>query len=480
MRRVIALLASVAFAVVLLSGAYREDGVPTAEAQTAPNPNFVFILADDLRKDDLNLKYMPKTRSLLAERGMSFNNAYVSNALCCPSRATIMRGQYAHNSGVWINTNSSIGGWEAFFDKGYQQDNVATYLQAAGYKTALIGKYINQYAGTGKPAVWDKWFATIDPTTYNFFNYDINNNGTVQHFGSSDSDYKTDVLRRQTKTFIENNATQPFFAYVAPIAPHAPATPAPRHAHTFDGAKAPRLSSFNEVDVSDKPPWIQSLPRLTATQIANIDNRHERRIESLQAVDGLVEGVVNSLNDAGVMSNTYIFFTTDNGWHHGEHRIPQEKWRPYEEPSHVPLLVRGPGIQAGSTTNKLALNTDYLPTFTDLSADAQTPSYVDGRSLKPVFNGSATTWRDAILLEAARRTSTDGLNAPTYYGIRTSAGRKYIEYNSGDRELYNLGSDPYERFNNYNPAAPPRDLASRLQALKTCAQDTCRTAEGGQ
>src|SRR5918998_311405 len=287
MRRVIALLASVAFAVVLLSGAYREDGVPTAEAQTAPNPNIVFILTDDLRKDDLNLKYMPKTRSLLAERGMSFNNAYVSNALCCPSRATIMRGQYAHNSGVWINTNSSIGGWEAFFNKGYQQDNVATYLQAAGYKTALIGKYINQYAGTGKPAVWDKWFATLDPTTYNFFNYDINNNGTVQHFGSSDSDYKTDVLRRQTQTFIDASAAQgdPFFAYVAPIAPHAPATPAPRHAHTFDGAKAPRLSSFNEVDVSDKPPWIQSLPRLTATQIANIDNRHERRIESLQAVE---------------------------------------------------------------------------------------------------------------------------------------------------------------------------------------------------
>jgi N-acetylglucosamine-6-sulfatase len=485
MRRVIALLASVTLAVVLLSGAYREDGVPTAEAQIAPNPNFVFILVDDMRKDDL--RYMPKTRSLLAQRGMSFNNAYVSNALCCPSRATTMRGQYAHNSGVWINTNSSNGGWEAYKSKGYEQDNVATRLHDAGYRTALIGKYINQYQGTSKPAGWDKWFVTYG---YNFFNYDINDNGTVRHYGGTEGDYLTDVLKRQTQTFIDTSAAQgnPFFAYVAPIAPHHPATPAPRHAHTYDGAKAPRLPSFNEANVSDKPPWIRSLPRLTATQIANIDNRHERRIESLQAVDGLVEGVVNKLRAEEALRNTYIFFTTDNGWHHGEHRIPQEKWRPYEEPSHVPLLVRGPGVGAGSTTPKLALNTDFFPTFTTL-AGIPTPSYVDGRSLRPVLRGSATAWRSAILLEAARRTSIDGRDAPAYYGIRTSDRRKYIEYASGHRELYNLGADPYERFNNYNTAAPPRDLASRLQALKSCRPEPkdidsttvpCRTAEGGQ
>ena len=476
-------------AAVLVVGVAAPPGqVEESEAQMRERPNIVFILTDDL--DARSVSVMPELESQLIEKGTTFNNAFVTDPLCCPSRATILRGQYAHNTNVWLNTNSSIGGWEAFFNRGYQQDNVASRLDAAGYRTALIGKYINQYGGTGKPAVWDKWFATIDPTTYNFFNYDINDNGTVTHYGEAESDYKTDVLRRQTKSFIDTSAAQgnPFFAYVAPIAPHLPSTPAPRHVHDFDGEKAPRLSSFNEADVSDKPPWIQSLPKLTATQIANIDNRHEMRVESLQAVDGLVEGVVNSLNDAGAMSNTYIFFTTDNGWHHGEHRIPSEKWRPYEESSNVPLLVRGPGVGWGTTTYKLALNTDYFPTFTDLSVDAQTPSYVDGRSLKPVLNGSAATWRDAILLEAAQRTSYDGRDAPAYSGILTSDGRKYIEYNSGHRELYNLGSDPYERFNNYNPAAPPSALVTRLQALKTCRPETtdttnttvpCSVAENG-
>jgi N-acetylglucosamine-6-sulfatase len=446
--------------------------------QTAPaKPNYVFILVDDMRKDDL--KYMPKTRALLAQGGMSFNNAYVSNALCCPSRATIMRGQYSHNSGVWTTHNSSIGGsWEAYKSKGYEQDNVATRLHDAGYRTALIGKYLNHYPGTSVPLGWNHWFATF---SQKYFDYDVNDNGTIRHFGMRDSDYLTDVLRRETVAFIGNSAADgvPFFAYVAPNAPHNPAIPAPRDAHTYDGEKAPRLPSFNEADVSDKPSWIQSLPRLSTDQIAKSDFLHKWRVESLQAVDDLVEGVVNKLNNAGVMRNTYIFFTSDNGWHHGEHRIPAGKWRPYEESNHIPLLVRGPGVAAGSTTTKLALNTDYFPTFTTL-AGIPTPSYVDGRSLRPVIKGNSTAWRSAILLEAAERRSYDERPSPAYYGIRTSDGRKYLEYDSGHRELYNLGADPYERFNNYNTAAPPSDLATRLQALKVCAGDTCHQAEGGQ
>ncbi len=488
MRRLIALLTSVAFAVGLLffsSYIGSTDSISKAEAQT-PQPNIVFILVDDMRKDDL--KYMPKTQNLLTNEGKYFANAFVSNPICCPSRATIMRGQYAHNSGIWTNTNSSIGGWQAYAAKGYEDDgvntnnNVATTLKSAGYRTALIGKYINQYEGTSKPPGWDIWFATLHPTISNYFDYDINNNGAVQHFGTNETAYKTDVIRRQTKSFIENNATQPFFAYVTPVAPHLPATPAPRHAHTFDGEKAPRLPSFNEKDVSDKPSWIRSMSTLTATQIANIDTRHEKRVESLQAVDGVVEGVINSLNAAGVMNNTYIFFTSDNGWFHGEHRIPQEKYRPYEEDIRVPLIVRGPGVAAKTTTDRLVLNTDYFPTFTDL-AGVQTPSYVDGRSLKPVLDGSATTWRDAILIEGPQYNNS----VPPYRGIRTldaNTQQKYVEYKrSSERELYYLGVvDPNELTNKYEPAAPPDVLASRLQALKTCAPDatvTCRAAEDG-
>jgi N-acetylglucosamine-6-sulfatase len=457
----------------------QEERIPQAVGNTraAPaKPNYVFILLDDMRKDEL--KYMPKTKALLAQRGMSFENAYVSNALCCPSRATIMRGQYSHNSGVWTTHNSSIGGWETYKNRGHEQDNVATRLQNAGYRTALIGKYLNGYKESYVPPGWNDWFAMFGQK---YSDYDVNDDGTIRHFGARESDYRTDVLRRETEEFIGNSAADgvPFFAYVATNAPHFPATPAPRDEHTYDGTKAPRPPSFDEADVSDKPPWIRQLTRLRTDQIAHIDNLHEKRIESLRAVDDLVEGEVNEIEDAGVMSDTYIFFTSDNGWHHGEHRIPREKWRPYEEDVHMPLVVRGPGVPVGSSTDKLALNTDFFPTFTTL-AGIPTPGYVDGRSLEPVMKSNSTSWRSAILLEAAERHSYDRRLSPGYYGILTSEGKKYIEYASGHRELYDLETDPNELLNNYNTFAPPTDLARRLQALKVCAGDTCQQAEGGQ
>jgi len=498
MRRIILLLASVGLAVGLLFfGTYTgtTDDMSKAQAQktvttASAQPNIVFILTDDMRKDDL--KYMPKTNSLLSQKGMRFENAFVSNALCCPSRATIMRGQYSHNNGVWSNSSthsSSItsGGLQAYQDNGNEADNVATRLQDAGYRTGLFGKYLNGYTNTTyQPSGWNRWFATFSTGHSHYFEYNVNDDGTIRHYGTKDSDYRTDVLSRKTNAFISKGAAQstPFFAYVAPNAPHPPATPAPRDVHTYDGVKAPRLPSFNEKDVSDKPSWIRKRPMLSADAISAIDARHEHRVESLQAVDDLVQGVVSTLKNSGVMSNTYIFFTSDNGWHHGEHRIQVGKERPYEEDIHMPLVVRGPGVAAGSTTDKLTLNTDYLPTFTDLACssspcDTQNWSYVpDGRSLERVLNGSVTSWRSAILLEAAANYS------PAYYGIRTiSTGdtpeRKYVEYVGGERELYDLDAGPYERINRYNTAMLPADLDSRLQALKSCAGNTCRTAEDG-
>jgi N-acetylglucosamine-6-sulfatase len=264
---------------------------------------------------------------------------------------------------------------------------------------------------------------------------------------------------------------------VAPVAPHLPATPAPRDAHAYDGINGPRLRSFNERNVSDKPSWIRNRPRLTTAQIADIDTRHQRRAESLQAVDDLVEEVVDTLKkpapDSTIpLDNTYIFFTSDNGFFHGEHRIPLEKYRPYEEDIRVPLLVRGPGIKAGSTTQKLALNTDYLTTFARL-ANTPKPAYVDGRSLTGVLDGSAPTWRHAILIEGPQYKTV-----PPYRGIRTQDGttqRKYVEYGgTSQREMYYLGADPRELD---NKSVPPAGLAARLDALRVCKADTCRAAE---
>jgi N-acetylglucosamine-6-sulfatase len=468
MKKTVLVLASMALAIVLLSGA--NSSAPVV-AQTNPaKPNFVYILADDMRYDDL--KYMPKTRSLLGARGMRFKETFVSFPICCPSRATIMRGQYAHNTGQWFPDR----GWQAYKAAGYERDNVATRLRDAGYRTGLFGKYLNGYsrssAGTYVPPGWVDWFAS----EIGYYKYDVNDNGTIVHYGSEKSDYSTDVIRKRTQQFIDKSVSKrkPFFAYVAPKAPHRPRIPAPRDVHTYDGEKAPRPTSFNEHDVSDKPPWISSLPPLSNDQIAQIDARQEDRAETLQALDDLVEGVVNKLRSEGVLNNTYIFFTSDNGWESGEHRIPEGKQQPYEESIHMPLLVRGPEVTAGSTTNKLALNTDYLPTFTDL-AGIPRPSYVDGRSLRPILEGRATTWRTAILLEIRHREQT-----MSSYGIRTSNGSKYIEYDGGFRELYNLKTDSYELSNDYDAASPPTSLMERLlQALKGCARTSCRVAENG-
>ena len=322
------------------------------------------------------------------------------------------------------------------------------------------------------PPRWDDWFAVLP----GYFDYQVIDNGTKKYFGTRDSDYSIDVLRRETQSFIAASdvAGKPFFAYVAPYAPHLPAIPAPRHANTFDGVEAPRLPSFDESDMSDKPPWLQSRHLASQTQIAEINARHEGRVESLQSVDELVGAVINKLRNVGALDNTYVVFTSDNGWHHGEHRIKAGKYEPYEESIRIPLLVRGPGVQAGATTNKLTLNTDFLPTFTDF-AGVTTPEYVDGRSLRPVLEGNTPTWRTAFLLERRR---DEDFERPSLYGIRTSDGKKYIEYEGGFKELYDLKADPYELNNSYNANSAPADLATRLSALKGCAGATCRSAEG--
>jgi len=510
-----------------MTASYKQSSL----AQTAADPprNIVFILTDDMRKDDLNSTYMPQTTKELVEKGMSFQNAFVSNPLCCPSRATILRGQYSHNNKVWFNNNVfdpdpnvRDGGWLGYKGNGYEADNLATHLQAAGYKTGLFGKYLNGYGTSGPSDVpakgWDRWFAFKQPGYYNYdvtHNYDLTRNdcepkpGTTTHFGSTSSAYSTDVLNTQVQNFIEFMGAcaqgQPFFAYVSPYAPHGPATAATRDRHTFDPAKAPRLASFNERDVSDKPPWIKSLRRLTSDDIASIDQRHENRIESLQAVDDLVAGVVSKLREKGMLSNTYIVFTSDNGWHHGEHRIRSGKARPYEESVRVPLVISGPGVPPvppEEQPDELVLNTDYFPTFMDLAgAGARTPTYVDGRSLRPLLLPDPTVppppWRTAILIEGRKFSADPEIELDVNYNAIRTSTHKYIEYEGGFRELYDFtpgtpGADPNELTNIYSsadPTVPPRpDLKARLDALRSCqpqddlatpeVEKPCKAAEG--
>jgi arylsulfatase A-like enzyme len=448
-------------------------------------PNLVLIVADDLDQNLGTLQHMPNLHRLLVQEGLTFSDFFVTNSLCGPSRATLLRGQYTHSHGVGSN-ESPAGAFETFHRMGHESSTLATWLQGAGYRTMLLGKYLNGYPEGGsrahRPPGWSEFVSPVDNEAYKGFNYRLNENGRIVSYGDRTRDYLTDVLARKAEELLRRSGGTPFFLYLTPYAPHHPATPAPRHDRLFAGAKVPRAPSFNEADVSDKP-----APRsaLAGSEIDDVDSLYRSRLQSMQAVDEMIARVVEILENSGRLGETYIFFTSDNGFHMGQHRLRPQKATPYEEDVRVPLIVRGPGIPAGETlSGYLAGNVDLAPTLAEL-ADVGTPHFVDGRSLAPLLRGDRPapgTWRQALLLE---QYSDEGLIAPSprsprpvFVGLRTLR-YKYVEYWTGVREIYDLASDPYE-LSNFGGTAPPElvaPLSSLLRSLSTCAGAACRSAE---
>jgi N-acetylglucosamine-6-sulfatase len=454
-------------------------------------PNIMFILTDDMRASDLD--YMPNTRNLLAKQGVKFTNAYVTRSLCCPSRATILRGQYAHNHNVWTNV-APAGGFKKFYDQGLENSTIATWLDAAGYDTILIGKYLNGYGSyrnghyshytstTYVPSGWDRWYGWEGPYRDADTKYEINDNGQMVTYYRSDI-HETDLYARTAEHFLRQTASEaPFFMYLAPNVPHYPSYYAPRHADMFSDEQLPRPPSFNEDDVSDKPEWVRNETRLSSTDGDSLTNFYRDRLRALQSVDEMVERLVHTLTDTGELSNTYIVFTSDNGIQLGEHRL-RAKGTAYEEVVHVPLLVRGPGVPQGATRSQMVLNNDLAPTFADLSS-TKVPSFVDGRSLKPLLSARPpVSWRRAFLIEH-RRSAEEHPTVraiPDYNAVRTSQ-YLYVEYpTTGEKELYNLRADPYQMNNLYASASPTLlgHLQATLDELESCAGDTCTAAENG-
>ena len=393
--------------------------VPAAGNGADPpsHPNILFVLTDDL--DRTELAVMPNVSTLLADQGVSFNNYFVSVSLCCPSRSTTLRGQYSHNTGVETNGGTN-GGFETAHRLGLERSTIATWLHKAGYRTALVGKYLNGYPNTATlpyrvllVVQWDS--PTVGGNPYAEFDYTLNENGNLVHYGSEPRDYGTDVYTEKTIGFIDQAAAdhKPFFAYLATYAPHQPATPAPRDKQLFPGVHAPRTASYDEADVSGKPAFIRSLPKMDPATVAAVDRLYRRRIQSLQAVDDAVGELVDALDRNGQLDNTYIVFTSDNGFHLGQHRMPAGKQPAYEEDIHVPLIVRGPGIPAGSTDSASptmsprACRPAYVPRRS--STDAPSPaSWVSGRRDRArVRPTSSSTGRRSVapVPGAARRSS---------------------------------------------------------------------------
>jgi N-acetylglucosamine-6-sulfatase len=445
---------------------------PQEEVAEAPTdrPNIVFILTDDL--DFASASKTPQIRSRLIEEGTSFEKAFVSLALCCPSRATILTGLYAHNHDVTHN-EAPAGGFQKFVDEGHEENTIAVRLQEGGYQTAFFGKYLNDYPGdeesTYIPPGWDEWYGKHGHREHQPYRYKINENGQVVSYGNNTEDYYSDVLSRQATDYVGRTAedSRPFFMFVAPTAPHGPATPAERHKGAFASEEGPRPPSFDEEDVSDKPTYVSSLDRISEEEASAIDEYYRERLESMLAVDEMVASLIQELEAAGKLDNTYIFFTSDNGWEQGEHRMRKGKVRPYEESVRVPLFVRGPGAAPGSTIEKLTLNTDFAPTIAEL---AGIEFLTDGRSLAPLLRGEDPPWRSVVLLEK--------FGGGEYKGVRTET-HKYVEYSDGPKELYDLEADPYELDSLHESADPSLlgDLKTKLDVLKNCSNKGCQEAE---
>lgn len=422
----------------------------TSPAVQSSRPSIVFILTDDQRWDTLD--GMPIVRRDLAAHGVTFSNAFVSNPLCCPSRATILTGQHAHSTGVWQNKGPN-GGFRAFRQDG---STVATWLRAAGYHTALFGKYLNRYEGTYVPPGWEKWEAiagSVDPYDQ-YYNYTLNIDGKLDDRRNGRGDYSTDALADDAVDYIRETPGS-LFVYFAPFAPHTPARSAPRHRDDIPALRPFRPPSFDEPDVSDKPRWVRALDRFSPAQVERIDSLRPRTYGALLSVDEAVGRIVDALEETGRLSNTLIVFTSDNGFLWGEHRF-FNKAVPYEEAIRVPLVVRyDRGIDRPRVDPRLVVNIDFAPTFAEF-AGVGAPG-AEGMSFLPLLSNPAASWRKDFLVEHANL-----LRVPSFCAVR-SERYMYIHYLTDEEELYDLENDPYQL---ENVVGEPRygDVLAELRA----------------
>ena len=458
---------------------------PGAPPAPRVRPKFVVVLLDDA--DVEVTESMPRLRSMFIDTGVRFTANIANTPLCGPARATILSGQYAHNTKVYSNTGPN-GGYVPWAAANSDDHHIGVWLQAQEYRTGLFGKYLNDFpAGrpeTYVPRGWDDFRGILSDREAHNNRFSLNENGTVTIYEAGTGGYQTDVLSQRLQAFIREGRgdRRPFFALLAVSAPHVPPEPAARHLTAFPGEKAARKPSFDEADLSDKPKALreQAAP-LTRNQQEEIDETWRAMRRSLLSVEDSMEALIGTLGELDELSNTYIFLASDNGWFRGEHRIPAEKYAPYEESIRVPLMVRGPGIARDLQIDQVVGLVDLAPTILDLAGgDAPGREALDGRSIVPLLHlgkGAKLAWRESTLIEHF------GGGAPfrvrSYSGLR-SATSTYVEYATGEREYYDLTKDPYQLENIVSrlDEATSARLHARVEALKDCRAGACRMAEG--
>jgi N-acetylglucosamine-6-sulfatase len=355
------------------------------------------------------------------------------------------------------------------------ESTFATWLQDSGYRTGLVGKYLNNTEKHYIPPGWDEWDGMVDMASDHL----VNENGRLHQY--SQETLMTDVYTEKSLEFLrratDDTSDPPFMLWAGTFAPHLPADHAERDDDLYRDMPLPRPPSFNEDDVSDKPEWIRDTPRLKSRQIKTLTKQHRNRLRSLRDVDEMVGDILKLLEERGELDNTYVVFTTDNGLQTGQHRLTK-KSTPYEEAAGVPLVVRGPGVPAGVVRDQLVINNDFAPTFADW-ADTGVPGFVDGRSFAPLLGLDPppdSAWRTAVLNEQDQKKR---FHIPDYEAVRTG-DQTYVRWKTGERELYDLRRDPYE-LENVSDEADPLTIArlkTRVELLSDCRGSSCRAAEG--
>jgi arylsulfatase A-like enzyme len=460
---------------------------PGFHPRVPPRPNIVFVLTDDLSMN--LLRFMPHVQAM-ERRGLTFKNYFVSDSLCCPSRSSIFTGNFPHDTHVFSNFGPG-GGFHTFYARGEERHTFAVALQRAGYATALMGKYLNGYMGgqglatdgsaaaavapTYVPPGWSEW----DVAGYGYpeFDYALNQNGVLHRYGAQRPDYLTDVLATKGVNFIDRAAaaSKPFFLELATFVPHSPYVPAPRDAKDFPGLTAPRPPSFDKLP-THAPQWLAGHPPLTARQTARINTVFRRRAQAVQAVDRMIGEIESYLTADGIAKDTYLVFSSDNGLHTGQYRLTPGKLTAFDTDIRVPLVVVGPRVPAGATTNAMAENIDLAKTFARIGG---TNMRGDGRSLLPLLHGKLPSdWRTAVLIEhhGPDQSTLDPdfqqptSGSPTTYEAMRTRGFLYVEYADGEREFYDLKRDPFELHNiAFRLSLRERAQLHRdLRALKRC------------
>ena len=449
-------------------------------ADDPARPNVVVLMTDDQTIE--SMRVMPGVRRVLAAEGTTFTRSFTSFAVCCPSRATFLTGQYAHNHGV-LSNRPPEGGYRRLD----RYETLPVWLGRAGYRTMHVGKFLNRYGQHlgphHVPPGWDEWHGSIDPSTYRYYGYTLNENGTLVTYPRA---YSTDLYADRAIELIEDAAAadEPFFLNVGFLAPHDGAprdaddlrglptpSPAPRHRDRFAREPLPASvrAAFNEADMSDKPASIRALRPIDARRAAVIRENYRQRLEALLAVDEAVVDIVAALREQGELDDTLVIFTSDNGYFHGEHRMPSEKMLVYEPSIRVPLVMRGPGVPRGERRGQLVTNADLSPTILAVAgATAAKPQ--DGRSLLPLLADRGLEWGRDLLVEGM-----DGYTIVGYEALRTYR-YLYARYTTGERELYDLERDPHQLTSVHaDPryAAVRAQLARRLASLATCAGRSC-------